>query len=670
MNISKAFSKQRQIAPHTLLLVLLSAAIGACSSGSGNDAPTASDTAVEDGPSTDGSTIPNDPASPSPGTPPSHTGELIPPNATLLPLPQPPVTPPPDAESEPVLAEPRTTTITQFAALRDVARDLSDPDNTISDAEFEQGPLPAIITVPDEVDPELNTPPFFPNIANVEVFAGDLLEVVFAPEDAEGELPGMFPSRRPEGSSFDDNFDGTKTLRWRPLESDVGIHEFTITATDPENGQYRTTRTIRIRVNLPSDTSGIENVRPSIDGIRRHVARVNDPVTLYIKVTDRNDTLPKLLINNPPQGTTVTPHPFEDAISIVHFVPATAGVLQLDLQAVDEVDPTLIYDTSISIEVMPESDFLRPGTRLRDLATARDLLFGYAALQSFYERPDGALYADMAGEEFNIVSTENSLKIDFINPLPGKYRWAATDNLVALAKAQDQVVHGHTLVWHRQLPAWIWRSELADREMIMREFIDRVMRRYGTDIPLWDVVNESLEEDGSLRRSVWYQGMGASYIDIAFRQARESVPQATLIYNDYDIAFAGPKSDGMLSLMQQLKDAGTPVDGVGFQLHVFADFDKFDEVRETFQKIADMDLDIYVTELDVSLGEGMTEAQQAKVYEELLSACLDQPRCKAFQIWGFTDMYSWRRNLKPLILDERYQIKPAYLSLQQRLSEN
>jgi len=103
---------------------------------------------------------------------------------------------------------------------------------------------------------------------------------------------------------------------------------------------------------------------------------------------------------------------------------------------------------------------------------------------------------------------------------------------------------------------------------------------------------------------------------------------------------------------------------------VFADFDKFDEVAETFQKVADMDLDIYVTELDVSMGDGMTETQQAEVYEQLLSVCLEQPRCKAFQIWGFTDKYTWRGGLDPLVFDKRYQVKPAYRALQQRLSEN
>lgn len=595
---------------------------------------------------------------------------LITPDRVLSELPEPPLSPAPTQDSEPVRAEAGTTTITEFFALRDPEFLAADTSFDLTDEDFDAGPLPPVYQIPDTVSPETNAPPFFHQIANAEVFAGDELSLRIIPRDPDGGLPGMFPSSAPLGSVFEDNFDGTKSLVWRPLQPDVGIHEFTVTAIDPEEPSYRTTQTIRIRVSLPSDTSGIRNTAPSVNLIRPRTVKVNDPVVLYIKVGDANGTIPSLIIDNPPPGSTQTVHPFDEAITILHFVPDAPDNISLNMQAIDAEDSSLTGQQSVSIEVLSEEDFDRPGARLRELASARDLLFGYAALQSYYQQPDGAIYTQIAGEEFNIVSTENSLKFDFVNPLPGKFRWSATDNLVMLAKAQRQTVHGHTLVWYTQLPPWVKNSALQDREIIMREFIDRVLQRYGEDIPLWDVVNESLEQDGTLRQSVWWEGMGADYIDIAFRQARQSAPQATLIYNDYDIAFAGPKADGMLSLMQQLKDAGTPVDGVGFQLHLFADFDRVDEVIDTFQKVAEMDLDIYVTELDISIADGQNEEQQAVLYEKLLSACLDQPRCKAFQAWGFTDMYSWRREFNPLLFDERYQIKPAYLSLQRRLSDN
>ena len=93
-------------------------------------------------------------------------------------------------------------------------------------------------------------------------------------------------------------------------------------------------------------------------------------------------------------------------------------------------------------------------------------------------------------------------------------------------------------------------------------------------------------------------------------------------------------------------------------------------VEANFQKAADLDLDIYITELDVSLSDGATLEQQANVYRRVLDICLRQPRCKGLQTWGFTDQYSWRREFKPLLLDEAYQPKPAYRALQERLSEN
>ena len=499
---------------------------------------------------------------------------------------------------------------------------------------------------------------------------GGSASLVLMPKDPDGGIPGLFPYAIPNGAQYVDNFNGSRSLIWRPLQPEVGIHEFKITATDPLEPFYRTVRTIRIKVSMPSDPSTIVNLPPVVNFIKDTTVRVNDPVVMYIKVDDQNATIPTLEIVNPPPGATITPHYHDPKFTILRFTPRVAETITLQLVARDEIDPSLSSSSTATVEVLDESAFIRPGARLRELAAARDLLFGYAALLQFYEQPDGAVYADIAAEEFNFVTTENSLKWDRLNPLPGNYRWAQADNLVAHAKARRQAVHGHTLIWHRQLPTWIRLSNPADRETHMREFIDRVLTRYADDIPVWDVVNEALEEDGTFRSSVWFDSMGAQFIDTAFRQARASAPNATLIYNDYDVSWAGPKADGLIALMQSLRDANTPVDGVGFQMHLDADFNRYDEVTTIFQTIADMDLDIYITELDVSIRDGQTREQQARVYADVLSVCLEQPRCKAYQTWGFTDQYSWRAELNPLLLDKRYQVKPAYLSIQNRLMEN
>ena len=98
---------------------------------------------------------------------------------------------------------------------------------------------------------------------------------------------------------------------------------------------------------------------------------------------------------------------------------------------------------------------------------------------------------------------------------------------------------GHTLIWHSQTPDWVFRDDQGkpvDREMLlarMREHIFTVVGRYRGKIAGWDVVNEALNEDGTLRNSPWRKIIGDDYIAKAFEFAHEADPQAELYYNDY-----------------------------------------------------------------------------------------------------------------------------------------
>lgn len=585
-------------------------------------------------------------------------------------LPSPPFTNPPGDDSEPSLITKPVTTITDFLPVQNPGRSMVDTVGILTDDDFNAGLLPSIPYRPDNVSPAENGAPYFVNLDNVVAVAGQELNIVFDPDDPDGGVPGQYPSTKIDGSRFIDNFDGTRSLIWRPLEPDVGIREFTVTAVDAIEPLLRTEQTIRIKVVLPDDLSTIENRPPGINLLKDATVRKGDPVVAYIKVTDPNGTVPSLTLLQAPPGTTVTRNPAEPNFSFLHFVPQQSGTLTLELLARDAIDPSLTATATVKFEVLDNDGFKRPGRRLRDLADDRGLLFGYAAIPSYYKQPDGGIYASIAGEEFNFVTTENSLKWDTVNPLPGQFQWASTDNLVEQAKFSNQKIHGHTLVWYTQVPQWVRRTPITTRETHMREYIDRVLSRYSDDIEVWDVVNEAFEDDGTYRNSIWYEAMGESHIDIAFRQARLSAPDSVLLYNDYDISYNGPKAEANIALLRRLKSEGVPIDGAGFQMHLEADFDEFDEVASIFSRVADIGLDIYITEFDVRILDGQTEEQQARVYEGVLDACLKQPRCKAFQIWGFTDKYTWRSSeTTPLILDERFQAKPAYLALQRRLQQ-
>jgi len=586
----------------------------------------------------------------------------------LDPLPNPPLTAPPAQDDEPVAEGANFSTITDFQVVRDPGPRIPvviEPE--LTQADFDAGPLPAVIQTPDNVDPSTNSPPFFENLTDIEAVAGEQLEIIYKPIDPDGDVPGMFPEELPPGSSFDDNFDGSKTYRWQPLQMDVGINEFTVTAIDPLNDQYRTTRTIRIKVDLPADPASIPNVAPMLDEFLPHTVRVNDAVVLELKGIDLNGTIPALELITDLPGASFVQHPRFEEIYSLQFTPASTGPLDIEILARDSIDSSLTSVDSVSLNVLPAAAFERNGSRLRELASARNIRFGYASLQSFYHRPDGGIYAATAASEFNLVTPENSMKMDVVNPLPGRFQFADIDNLLNFAQIHNMDVHGHPVLWYRQLPDWIQNEPPASIEGHMREYIDRLMGRYSNTIKLWDVVNEPIGDNGGFRNSIWFDAMGESYIDTAFRQARQTAPDSTLLLNDFDIAFNGPKANTLFNMLDGMLDRDVPIDGVGFQLHIFSSFDQFDDVRENFQKVADRGLDIYITELDVALASGANVQTQAQVYENIVSICLEQPRCKAIQTWGFTDQYSFRKIFKPLLLDENYAAKPAYGSVQNAL---
>jgi GH35 family endo-1,4-beta-xylanase len=64
-------------------------------------------------------------------------------------------------------------------------------------------------------------------------------------------------------------------------------------------------------------------------------------------------------------------------------------------------------------------------------------------------------------------------------------------------------VNAHTLIWHSQLPAFARRLQNVDSfKTFFTEHIKTVASRYDGKVQSWDVVNEALNEDGTMRKSV------------------------------------------------------------------------------------------------------------------------------------------------------------------------
>ena len=319
---------------------------------------------------------------------------------------------------------------------------------------------------------------------------------------------------------------------------------------------------------------------------------------------------------------------------------------------------------------------------LRALAARHGVRIGTAALDNvdrdLFTVPDGETWRAIVAGEYDILTPENSMKMMKIQPERGRFEWTQADRIVEFAEANSMDVHGHALLWTSSTPAWagaLGGAEHRDEiRAVMREHIAAVVSRYRGRVAVWDVVNEALEEDGTLRHGAWHNGVGPDYIGEAFRIAREHDPDVALIYNDYGIELPGPKADALLEFLRTELAAGTPIDGVGFQMHLYSKHEgRSDEIAANLARFAELGLSIWITEFDVvptwQLGAVAAAERQADLYADALRTCLEQPACRAFQTWGLSDRYAWRGDADALPLDEEFEPKPAFRAMQRTLRD-
>ena len=308
-------------------------------------------------------------------------------------------------------------------------------------------------------------------------------------------------------------------------------------------------------------------------------------------------------------------------------------------------------------------------------------------------------YTNLVNQQFNSVTAENVMKWEVVEPTQGNYDWSGADELMLNAKKNSQLVRGHTLVWHSQLPSWLasnggMSTTFTDQQVkdIVKKHIQDEAGRYRGRVWAWDVVNEAFNEDGTPRQLIFYKARGNSteYIADAFRWAHEADPSAELFYNDYNLEYTGPKSEAAYQLVKKLKADGVPIDGVGFQTHLSTQYG-FPNLQETMQRFADLDLDVAETEVDVRTSvkptdpattpptftseplSGLHQAAAEAYWDQSLKACLFVDRCVSYTVWGLADSNSWIPGVFPgegsaLLFDDDLMPKRQFTVVYQDLA--
>lgn len=317
---------------------------------------------------------------------------------------------------------------------------------------------------------------------------------------------------------------------------------------------------------------------------------------------------------------------------------------------------------------------------------------------------------ELVKKHFSAIVPENCMKSGRIQPIEGEFVWEHADRFVEFGEANGMEINGHTLIWHSQAPRWFFVDESGNtvsREVMierMRTHIHTVVGRYKGRIHTWDVVNEAILDDGSWRKSKFYEIIGEDFVKIAFQLAHEADPEAKLMYNDYSMAQPGKRA-GVVAMVKKLQEDGVKIDGIGMQGHVGLDYPSLDEFEKSIQAFAGLGLEVMITEMDISVLPNPNNHQGAEISDRIeyekqfnpYTAALPDSVQQAFTdrsldffnlflkykenitrvtFWGVTDGHSWKNNFPvrgrtdyPLLFDRGYQPKPAVHEII-RLMEN
>ncbi|HEU4478409.1 MAG TPA: endo-1,4-beta-xylanase [Pyrinomonadaceae bacterium] len=327
-----------------------------------------------------------------------------------------------------------------------------------------------------------------------------------------------------------------------------------------------------------------------------------------------------------------------------------------------------------------------------------DFLIGAALNPDHYTEKD-TRGAEIVKTHFNSITSENVLKWALVHPQSGTYDFAGADRFVEFGEKHNMFIVGHTLVWHNQTPRWVFEDEKGeplDRETLLtrlRDHISTVVGRYKGRIKGWDVVNEAINQDGTMRQSPWLKLIGDDYLVQAFRFAHEADPAAELYYNDYDLEIPA-KRRAAVELIKKLKERGVPIAAVGLQNHHLLNWPAIAEVDATIGAFAELGLKVSITELDVDVlprttrpgadyavdiaptpklnpyTSGLPDPVQARLarrYAALFRVFLKhRDVIDRVTFWGVSDGSSWLNNWPikgrtnhPLLFDRLGRPKPA-----------
>ena len=279
-----------------------------------------------------------------------------------------------------------------------------------------------------------------------------------------------------------------------------------------------------------------------------------------------------------------------------------------------------------------------------------------------------------------------------------------TEGLNALVNwglAHHQETLHHMLIGpNNYFPVWFWKNNYtaAELDQLLKRYITTLMTANDNKRKMdnWNIFNEMFaykadsgkyQKDGSERwNCVWTRmgfeadqsGLtGKAKINeqhpVVFRKALQyaSLASGKLEIRDCEVEEINRKSDALYQLIKHLLNSGVRIDAVGFQghLHVNRSYN-WDSIKKNIRRFKDLGLEVYITELDVSMGTEWKigdpvpadyEKLQAERFYGLVKAAREAG-VHRIDVWGLSEAVDkyWLVGQKARLFDEQFQRRPIY----------
>jgi len=348
-----------------------------------------------------------------------------------------------------------------------------------------------------------------------------------------------------------------------------------------------------------------------------------------------------------------------------------------------------------SLPLLNELGMTGLGAQTPDAPSTRPCFLGVAARAEHLQSDKD--FAATVAQNCSWLTPEIHLKWDSLEYRPGQHNFKSVDDLLSFADGHGMQVRGHTLIWDQSTPQWAKERLRSERDWAMVDrFFGTVLGRYQSRISQWDVINEPIDVengDKTLRRTVFHDAFGPTYIERALDSAHALAPSAQLMINEYGFEYRNPvdtaKRSAMLALTERLLKQGAPLHGIGIQAHLDLAKGPLDVagMRHFLHELAQMGVSIVVTELDVREHDlkAPIELRDRRVADEVrrfLDVALAEPAVTGVITWGLSDRFSWlndrmdehRAGPDPVALnrglpyDVAYTPKPMFYAIQDAMA--